>query len=73
MSVRDTTPPIVMANNNVTNLGIVGYLWDSPAADRKPLCHWVNLPMQLVYDNVRAAIAQSFKSTINLTHAREKG
>ncbi|GKS92669.1 hypothetical protein AVTE2539_24910 [Acidovorax sp. SUPP2539] len=37
MSVRDTTPPIVMANNNVTNLGIVGYLWDSPAADRKPL------------------------------------
>ncbi|SFD93269.1 Ig-like domain repeat protein [Paracidovorax konjaci] len=39
-ALANTTPAIVMANNNVTNLGLVGYLWSEPAPDRKPLVRY---------------------------------
>ncbi|KQO16495.1 hypothetical protein ASF11_10030 [Acidovorax sp. Leaf76] len=37
LSAWDSTAPITSANNNVTNLGIVGYVWTEPRYDRKPL------------------------------------
>ncbi|MDA8521012.1 Ig-like domain repeat protein [Acidovorax sp. NCPPB 4044] len=39
-ALANTTPAIVMTNNNVTNLGLVGYLWTEPAPDRKPLVRY---------------------------------
>ncbi|CAN7568470.1 Ig-like domain repeat protein [Acidovorax sp. LjRoot129] len=33
----DSTPPVTAANNNVTNLGIVGYVWTEWAPGRTPL------------------------------------
>ena len=41
-------------------------------ADRKPLGHGINLPMQPVYDDIRSAIAQNVKGAVNLTHAGQE-
>ena len=37
MNAWESTPPITTVNNNVTNLGIVGYVWTEPRWDRTPL------------------------------------
>jgi len=37
VAMRNTSPAPVTQNNNVTNQGIVGYVWSSPAPGRTPL------------------------------------
>ncbi|WP_198406337.1 LysM peptidoglycan-binding domain-containing protein [Delftia acidovorans] len=37
LTVQNTTVRMATQNNNVTNLGVVGYIWSSPGAGRTPL------------------------------------
>ncbi|WP_415842322.1 LysM peptidoglycan-binding domain-containing protein, partial [Paracidovorax anthurii] len=37
LGLSDVTPPVTLNNNNVDNLGIVGYVWTDPGPGRKPL------------------------------------